>query len=50
MTECITNGSLLKPARSDAIADSGLDRLKISLQGLDAASYQEMSQVKIDFE
>lgn len=48
--EIVTNGSLLIPSLSDALISAGLDRLRISLQGVSAEEYLEMSGVKIDFE
>ena len=49
-TEVISNGALLTKDISDALVESGLTRLKISIQGLNAETYKEFSQVKIDFE
>ena len=50
ITEVISNGVLLTKDISDALIDSGLTRLKISIQGLNVDTYKEFSQVKIDFE
>jgi len=47
--EIVTNGSLLNPALSDKIINAGLDRLRISLQGLNAEDYKRVCGVKIDF-
>jgi radical SAM protein with 4Fe4S-binding SPASM domain len=47
--EIVTNGSLLTHERSDALIDAGLDRLRVSLQGVTKESYQEVSKVDIDF-
>lgn len=47
--EVVTNGSLLKRELSDGLIAAGLDRLRISLQGVNAAEYQEISNVKLDF-
>lgn len=48
--EIVTNGSLLTRELSDALIAAGLDRLRISLQGVSAQAYQETSGVSIDFE
>lgn len=48
--EIVTNGSLLTSELSDALIAAGLDRLRISLQGVSAEAYQETSGVSIDFE
>ncbi len=48
--ETITNASLLTPAYCDQIIESGLDKIRISLQGLTSEEYREISQVKVDFE
>ena len=45
-----TNASLLTPDVSDALIDSGLDKLFISLQGMDAGAYKSISEVDIDFD
>ena len=44
-----TNASLLAPERSMAIIDAGLDRLNISVEGVNAAQYQDFSGVNLDF-
>lgn len=49
-TEIVTNGSLLTHALSDALIAAGLDRLRISLQGVTAEAYRKTSGVSIDFE
>lgn len=49
-TEIITNASLLTPEMSNRIIDAGLDRLVISLQGITAQSYKEVSAIDLDFE
>ena len=47
---CIqTNGALLTPVLSERIAESGLDDMLISLQGVSAEKYLEISGVKIDY-
>ena len=50
VTEVISNGMLLSHEMSERLASSGLTRLKISIQGLDSETYQEFSQIKIDFD
>ena len=44
-----TNAALLTPERARAILDAGLDRLNISVEGMDAARYREFSGVDMDF-
>jgi radical SAM protein with 4Fe4S-binding SPASM domain len=48
--ELITNGSLLTRRMSDALIAAGLSRLVISLQGISKETYQQISNVNIDFE
>ena len=50
ITEVITNGLLLTPEMSNKLADSGLTRLKISVQGLNSATYEKFSGVKVDYD
>lgn len=45
-----TNAALLTPERSRAILDAGLDRLNISVEGMDADSYREFSGAALDFD
>jgi len=45
----ITNGSLLRPDINEKIISAGLDKIVISIQGLNAKKYFEISNVKIDF-
>ena len=47
--EIITNGYLLNPENSEKLIDSGVDRIVISLQGINSESYKEISGIKIDF-
>lgn len=47
--EIVTNGSLLTPELSDKLIEAGLDRLRISLQGINAEEYKYVSRVNIDF-
>jgi len=52
IADCIsvyTNASLLRPKLSERITNAGLDRIRISLQGLDASAYASTSSAKIDF-
>lgn len=48
--EIVTNASLLSREMSDALIDSGIDRLRISLQGVNAQKYHDVSGVKLDYE
>ena len=48
--DLVTNGVLLTEKMIHGLVDARLDRLRISLQGLDAARYEEMCDAKIDFE
>lgn len=45
-----TNGLLLTPQKADELIDSGVDIIRISLQGLDSKSYLKTCGVKIDFD
>ena len=45
-----TNGSLLTPERSLEIIDAGLDRINISVEGINAAQYLDFSGHKLDFQ
>ena len=45
-----TNGSLLTPELCEKLVASGLDYLKISVEGLGAQQYREFCEVDIDFE
>lgn len=45
-----TNGSLLTPERSLAMIDAGLDRINISVEGINAEQYQDFSGYKMDFQ
>lgn len=49
-TEIVTNGSLLTHELSEALIAAGLDRLRISLQGISAEAYRKTSGVSVDFE
>jgi MoaA/NifB/PqqE/SkfB family radical SAM enzyme len=48
--EIFTNGSLLDKTMADGLIEAGLARLRISVQGTDAAAYKEHCRVKLDFE
>lgn len=48
--EIVTNGSLLTPKLSDELISAGLDRLRISLQGVTGKKYKEVTEKDIDFE
>jgi MoaA/NifB/PqqE/SkfB family radical SAM enzyme len=45
----VTNGFLLTPELSERIIDSGIDSIRISLQGLSSDDYWNHCRVKIDF-
>lgn len=45
-----TNASLLTPELSLSIIDAGLDRLNISVEGINAAQYADFSRYKLDYE
>ena len=45
-----TNASLLTPQRSLEIIDAGLDRLNISVEGMNAGQYRDFSGYRLDFE
>lgn len=48
--EIITNGYLLNNEMSDKLIDARLDRLTVSLQGINATKYKEICDVTINFE
>ena len=48
--EIITNGLLLTPEKSRALVTAGITNINISVQGLDAAGYEETCGIRIDFE
>lgn len=45
-----TNGLLLTPEVSDQLVDSGLDLLRVSLNGLTQEHYKEFCQVNMDYQ
>lgn len=48
--EIVSNASMLTPRLGDALVEAGLDRMRISLQGLSEQDYQQVSNYKIDFD
>lgn len=48
--EIVTNASLLEQALSEQLIEAGLDRLRISVQGVSAEKYRDISGIDIDFE
>ena len=48
--EIITNGSRLSPEMNQKLIDSGIDRIRISIEALDAEGYREMADVEINFD
>ncbi len=47
--DIVTNGVLLNPELSLALIEAGLDRLRISIQGVNEKKYHEISNTKIDY-
>ena len=45
--EIITNGSLLTHKLSDDLIDAGLDRLRVSIQGITSEKYQEIGRAHV---
>ena len=48
--EVVTNGSLFEPELNEKIVNSGVDRIKISIEAVDAEGYQNVSHINLDFE
>ena len=48
--EIITNASLLNKELSDALIEAGLDRIRISIEAIDAKGYEAMCGAKIDWD
>lgn len=48
--EIITNGSLLNKEFNRKLIDSGIDRIRISIEALDAKGYEEIAGIKINFD
>jgi uncharacterized Fe-S cluster-containing radical SAM superfamily protein len=47
IVEVFTNGSLLNPVLNKQLISAGLDRINISVEGLDAKQYKEMTGAKV---
>jgi len=45
-----TNASLLNPKRNLEIIEAGLDRINVSVEGVNAKQYKEFANYKIDFD
>lgn len=45
-----TNGLLITPEKADALVEAGTDIIRISLQGIDAETYWNVCNVKVDFD
>ena len=50
VVELFTNGSKLEPKLNSAMAEAGLDRINISLEGLSSERYQQVAGVPVDME
>ena len=48
--DIVTNGSLLTHELSDALTSAGLDRLRISIEGLSGEDYAKNARADLDFE
>lgn len=48
--DIVTNAALLTPELSDQLIDAGLDRLRISVEGLSSEDYRKNAGREIDFE
>lgn len=48
--EIVSNASLLSPELNRQLISAGLDRIRISIEGIGAEAYYEMSGVKIDWD
>ena len=48
--DIVTNAALLTPELSDRLIDAGLDRLRISVEGLSAEDYRKHAGREIDFD
>lgn len=46
--ETITNGSMLNPKLNQELVDSGIDRIRISIEAIDAVGYKNIANVNID--
>lgn len=47
--EIVTNGSMLEPKLNRRLANSGVDKVRISIEGLSEEDYFKMADIKIDF-
>ena len=50
LVEMITNGSRLNPELSERLINSGIDRIRISIEALDAEGYYSIAGAKINFD
>jgi len=50
VVELFTNGSKLEPELNSAMAEAGLDRINISLEGLSSERYQQVAGVPVDMD
>ncbi len=48
--EIVTNGSLLTHELSDLLIEAGLDRLRVSLQGITSKKYKDISDVNVNID
>lgn len=48
--DIVTNGALLTPKLSKEFVDAGLSRLRVSIQGINADKYNQVSEVNLDFD
>lgn len=48
--EIVTNGSCFQPDLNEQIVNSGVDRIRISVEAIDAEGYLEIAHYKLDFE
>lgn len=48
--ETVTNGSKLNPQLNQELVESGLDRVRISIEGISADDYRNIAGVQVDFE
>ena len=47
--EVLTNGALITPEYADALLSAGITNINISIQGIDAATYERVCGAKLDF-
>ena len=48
--EIITKGSLLSSKLNRQLVEAGLDRIRISIEGIDAEAYREMAGISIEWD